>query len=228
MTDRPILFSAPMVRALLDGRKTQTRRILNPQPYVNGIGYDAELGDIACHDDYLPPSTLLRRMGKGRNSYVASMPEDGPEGLSGFYVGDRLYVREEWFSTPAYDDLKPCDMGGDEPLRYKSDDATFNWGEADGTRVGRRRAGMHMPRWASRITLIVTDVRVERLQDCSEADAIAEGAMRQLGFVADPSRLTHRNGYANLWNTINGEGAWETNPWVVAVSFTVEKRNIDA
>ncbi|ALC12529.1 hypothetical protein [Sphingopyxis sp. 113P3] len=234
MTDRPILFSAPMVRALLEGRKTQTRRILNPQPFANGFHYSAELGDILCHNDYLPPSALLRRVGKGKNSYVASDLEGGAEGMSGYYVGDRLYVREEWFTTPAYDDLAPSEMGGDEPLRYKADDATFNWTEADGSRVGRRRAGMHMPRWASRLTLTVTDVRVARLQDCSEADALAEGIGQFGRFFGlpdadwDEGELSAVAAYHRLWNSINGPGSWEANPWVVAVTFAVENRNIDA
>jgi hypothetical protein len=229
MADRPILFSGPMVRALLDGRKTQTRRTLNPQPY-----------------DFPHPSD-------GHRCWNASGVPGGRICISDRSLldlhhrpapGDRLYVREEWFSTPAYDDLSPSQMGGDEPLRYKADDATFNWGEADGSRVGRRRAGMHMPRWASRLTLAVADVRVERLQAISEGDAIAEGIEDVTAEVA--SRDTslrfwrrYRDGgwngyvdnpiasYASLWTEINGAGSWEANPWVVAVSFDVEHRNID-
>ncbi|SKB26846.1 hypothetical protein [Sphingopyxis flava] len=197
MTDRPILFSAPMVRALLEGRKTQTRRILNPQPGddIDNAGDCETIIDMAT----------------------------GQEIHARFAVGDRLYVREEWFTTPAYDDLAPSEMGGDEPLRYKADDATFNWTEADGSRVGRRRAGMHMPRWASRLTLTVTEVRVERLQECSEVDAVQEGVTLIEESCEDPVEA-----YAALWNSINGAGAWEANPWVAAVTFTVEQRNIDA
>lgn len=128
-------------------------------------------------------------------------------------------------------------MGGDEPLRYRADDATFNWGEADGALSGRRRAGMHMPRWASRLTLTVTDVRVERLQDISEADARDEGA-EAVDFQRDDRLsnarridlagiMSHRLGYEHLWNTINGRGSWDANPWVVAVSFGVVRANID-
>lgn len=197
MTDKPILFSAPMVRALLEGRKTQTRRILNPQPGddIDNAGDCETIIDMAT----------------------------GQEIHARFAVGDRLYVREEWFTTPAYDDLAPSEMGGDEPLRYKADDATFNWTEADGSRVGRRRAGMHMPRWASRLTLTVTEVRVERLQECSEVDAVQEGVT-----LIDESCEDPVEAYAALWNSINGAGAWEANPWVAAVTFTVEQRNIDA
>lgn len=213
MTDRPILFSGPMVRALLAGRKTQTRRVLNPQPGddIDNAGDCETIIDMATGDEI--------RMR--------------------FAEGDRLYVREEWFTTPAYDDQKPADMGGDQPVMFKADSATVNWAEADGSRVGRRRAGMHMPRWASRLTLIVTDVRVERLHDCSERDAIAEGIVQHdgargghppiFGLLDDRAilRPTPVEAYSALWNSINGPGAWEANPWVVAVTFTVEQRNID-
>lgn len=253
MTDRPILFSAPMVRALLDGRKTQTRRILNPQPFVNGFHYSAELGDILCHNDYLPPAALLRRFGKGPNSYVASDLEDGAEGMSGYYVGDRLYVRETWRTLQKVDCLKPKLLMDDvDKIDYRADGYPRNplWA------WGKNRVAIHMPRWASRLTLTVTDVRVQRLQDCSEEDAIAEGVPTEmegevgheiycptcqgmgvhgalgqnLGVIevdcADCQTAVQR--YRNLWDHINGAGAWEANPWVVAVSFDVERRNIDA
>lgn len=200
-----------MVRALLYGRKTQTRRVLNPQPGddIDNAGDGVTIIDMAT----------------------------GQEIRIRFAEGDRLYVREEWFTTPAYDDQKPADMGGDQPVMFKADGATVNWAEADGSRVGRRRAGMHMPRWASRLTLIVTDVRVERLQDCSEEDAIAEGIIEYEPTEEEPAEFAYvdggdiwnnaRSAYAALWNSINGADAWEANPWVVAVTFTVEQRNID-
>lgn len=227
MTDRPILFSAPMVRALNEGRKTQTRRILNPQPFPW-----AEAVEIGPYDGYGAPGLVVQRTLDNRKQMGA--------GAIRFAPGDRLYVREEWASTPAYDDQKPSEMGGDNPIRYKADDATVNWAEADGSRVGRRRAGMHMPRWASRLTLTVTDVRVEPLNNCSEADAIAEGIhqWRHYPIEGEPYQAfkafgrehAHRDprlAYRDLWNSINGAGAWEANPWVVAVTFTVEQRNID-
>lgn len=219
MTDRPILFSAPMVRALLAGSKTQTRRV------ANFIIEDA------------PGVFHARNAGGGCAGMTETeVPIHAPD-YARFAAGDRLYVREEWCSTPAYDDLKPSDMGGDEPLRYRADDATFNWAEADGALSGRRRAGMHMPRWASRLTLTVTDVRVERLQDISEADARDEGA-EAVDFQRDDRLsnaqridlagiMSHRLGYEHLWNTINGRGSWDANPWVVAVSFGVVRANID-
>jgi hypothetical protein len=90
-----------------------------------------------------------------------------------------------------------------------------------------------MPRWASRLALTVTEVRVERLQDISEADAIAEGC-RQYASSTKLSRPfnpdwkgIYREGYAELWNAINGAGSWESNPWIVAYTFTVQNSNID-
>ena len=173
MTDRPILFSAPMVRALFTCTKTQTRRLY-------------------AHGDH----TLTMPL-KPRHA-----------------VGDRLYVREHWRTeSKAYDDLAPSDMGGEEPVIFAADaDWSLN------KTVGRPRQGMHMPRWASRLTLTVTDVSVQRLQDISEADAIAEGIVSTHPILE----------YQLLWDSLNADRApWASNPWVTATSFTVERRNID-
>jgi len=217
MADKGVIFSAAMVRALLDGRKTQTRRAIPEKAVDAYYEYDDWCSNVSAG---VPTSRQWER-----DFFLERIR---------FRPGDRLYVREEWFTTPAYDDLAPSEMGGDEPLRYKADDATFNWTEADGSRVGRRRAGMHMPRWASRLTLTVTEVRVERLQDCSEADALAEGIGQFGRFFGlpdadwDEGELSAVAAYHRLWNSINGPGSWEANPWVVAVTFAVENRNIDA
>jgi len=223
MADRPILFSGAMVKALLDGRKSQTRRA--PPPDLQAAYTRA--GDA-----------LLRRFPHQRGA--------------GYEVGDRLWVREA--------------------LRYSDEHSNFYYA-ADNRGVGnaiwerlrgdvmkpaKSRPSIHMPRWASRITLLVTDVRIQRLQDISEEDARAEGAtMRPAcnGFqgrydgwsmdwsrVGQPSKFA-RNGvlaerdislssarmaFASYWNEINGGGAWDKNPWVTAVSFTTHLCNIDA
>ena len=230
MTDRPILFSAPMVRALLAGTKTQTRRVLKPRPMSHvhdflAVGWDKKSGKALWETRHDGKPTFGISLGDGLlDSHVATIA-----------VGDRLWVKETWRTTPAYDDLKPSDMGGDEPLNYLADDSYFNWAEADGARHGKTRVSIFMPRWASRLTLTVTDVRVERLQDISEADAIAEGV--------EPAALTDHwkdygpdpmpwaspvESYRSLWDSINGAGAWAANPFVVAVSFDVREGNIDA
>lgn len=212
MADKGIIFSAPMVRALRAGTKKQTRRILKPQPHPDFL----KRGVCGVVPQW--PLQNGIRWFMADNCSVLIHP--------GFAPGDRLYVREHWKSTPAYDDLSPSEMGGEEPLRYLADDATFNWAEADGHRVGKHRQGMHMPRWASRLWLAVAEVRVQRLQDISAADVVAEGI--------DETATAHFGNpikaYAALWNSLHGsenDQSWEANPWIVAVSFTVNKGNID-
>lgn len=208
MTTKGIIFSAPMVRALLDGRKTQTRRLIKPTKKDFG------------------PGQLL----------ITEGPRFGGTGyrfIEPYASGDRLYVREHWKSTPAYDDLAPSEMGGDEPLRYLADDATFNWADADGAHAGKHRQGMHMPRWASRLWLEVTDVRVQRLQSISRNDCYEEGIERPVmpNYGSDVCATDNaRNGYRKLWNSLHTEPGttWEANPWIVAVSFNVNHGSIDA
>mgnify|MGYP001809841647 CR=1 FL=1 len=194
MKEIPILFSAPMVRALLAGTKTQTRRAWREQP------------PAGVRVAYVPGHTRT------------------PYGQR----GDRLWVREAWRTTGddgRCDDMPPRDL---QPHSV--------WYEADGdahwrTLVGKLRPSMFMPRWASRITLEVTEVRVERLQVISEADAIAEGIEQFTDFL--PSGHWRRydkatfnsyvsspvDSYASLWESINGPESWAANPWVWAVSF---------
>lgn len=223
MADRPILFSAPMVRALLDGSKTQTRRVLKDPEF-----YGCPTGDC-------PHQTQAEC-----NAAMAGL---GPEATR-YAIGDRLYVREHWSSHPSFDGIAPRDLKRGSMVYTRADHIWHNNGDWIGAPYGKHRQAMHMPRWASRLTLTVTDVRVERLQDCSEADAITEGIYRLGGLychsrpgdrfgnenaIAVPAgwdQATHA--YQALWDRINGPGAWEANPWVVAVSFTVGHHNIDA
>ena len=242
MTDRPILFSAAMVRALLDGRKTQTRRALSRQWSVLGESWRSAKSPWAglLFDRAVPRQrSTLAIFVIGENSWPDPHldvpflhPDDAADGRSWedeeiwyrvrppFEVGDRLWVREAWQTTNDLDDVKPSKMlPAITSVLYKADGHVIN--------VPRRtvawtktRPGMFMPRWASRLTLTVTDVRVERLQGISTADAEAEGVERNgKSFVG---------AYACLWDAINGPGAWDANPWVVAVSFDVRKGNIDA
>lgn len=210
MTDRPILFSGPMVRALLDGRKTQTRRV-------------ATHATPGMHLDRVGP-TGWQFTGEGGLPRISYTPR--------YAVGDRLYVREAWRSAAPLDDTAPRDMGEllVPPLRYEADGETVNWKEWRGHDAGRFRQGMHMPRWASRLTLIVKDVRVQRLQEISEADAWAEG-VENCG-EADGGRAIPGHGrdlFQSLWDSLNAERGfgWNANPWVAAYSFTVHRGNID-
>jgi hypothetical protein len=204
--ERPILFSAPMVRALLAGTKTQTRRVRKP-----GGNYRLDL--VAPADG-----------GPSRCPYGAP--------------GDRLWVREAWMPDPPIDDTwastqwAGCREGkiAGVPERFRHPrfcNYAADWlhGPVLWT------PSIHMPRWASRIALEVTNVRVERLQDISEADAIAEGvdrfpgcrqdddtaAFNRIGPVDNDSFPIAR--YAALWESINGPGSWEANPWVWVVEF---------
>ncbi len=238
MADRPLLFSAPMVRALLAGRKTQTRRTLAPQP------------------EWLPEDENISAgwAWKGLMAWpdVAAFAEAAAD-FAPYAVGDRLWVREEYYQRGHWwQDDADLTKGGKPKWKFApyNHDILFDQencflrsrSRANPSEIFRyKRLGRFMPRRYSRLTLTVTDVSVERLQDISEADAIAEGVFRDpaKGFwvpgVEHPnrdfpwlSRPTAREMYAALWDTINGSGAWLANPWVVAVTFTVEQRNIDA
>jgi hypothetical protein len=203
MADRPILFSGPMVRALLAGRKTQTRRVL-PNPEY----YGCPTGDCP-HDRQEECNQAMR--------------ENTAPDLR-FAVGDRLWVKEA------------LEQANGEAVGYPADGSWLpntNW-------VWKRNklSPIFMPRGLSRLTLTVTDVRVERLQDCSEEDAIAEGVVdtgRRDGApyphfkLPDFPWIEHDalSVYSYLWDHINGAGSWSANPWVVAVSFDVEHRNIN-
>lgn len=231
MADLPILFSAPMVRALLreienpGTGKTQTRRTIKPQPTASGT---VTLGDRA-----IEAAEWQIREGK----------------FIQINEGDRLYVREAWRVSRMHDqvaprDLKPRTMtvffeaGGS----IANQDAPGDWKPAVWPEVAERpdwagkfRQAMHMPRWASRITLEVTGVKVERLQDCSEVDAVAEGIERASWRSDKWLNYLHPAGafvepiqsYQSLWDSINGPGAWDKNPWVAAYTFRPILGNID-
>ncbi|CDX26921.1 conserved hypothetical protein [Mesorhizobium plurifarium] len=220
MTDRPILFSGPMVRAMLASTKTQTRRVLNPQPEHLQV-YDWK--GKRLHD-----SEYRHWCWKGHVG--ADNWDDITKQLAPFLpfaAGDRLYVREEFSGDWQFTGLPPSEWGKDSPIWYWADG---NPTDGDWTKP---KPGMHMPRWASRLTLTVTDVRVQRLQDINEVDAWAEG-VQDCGEI-DGGRQISGYGkalYASLWNSLNadragGAYAWKANPWVVAVSFSVIHQNID-
>lgn len=210
MTDRPIMFTKPMVRALLAGRKTQTRRI-GDRPRIE--------------------------------------------------VGDQLWVREAWRAPKTLDGMRPADMpprrntllfeaGGsianqDRLGDYRPSDLP-HYGSERPEWIGRLRASVHLPRWASRMTLVVTEVRVQRLHDMSAIDAEREGvdwesadppfyyvpeihpfSLTAVG-VEEGGKLPHAvRCYGKLWDHINGKGAWDKNPLVIAYSFDVLPGNID-
>lgn len=226
MAEKGIIFSAPMVRALLDGRKTQTRRIVRP---VMLPGVNPKFSDLKAHPH--------GKHGEGRwmihGSEEASEPFRVP-----FAPGDRLYVREAFALVGAVDPgwmLYRASGYDEECARHGFDnpppECEVRW-----------KPSIHMPRWASRLWLTVTDVRVERVGAISEADAIAEGISERpcVGPYRGPdatywsadfdhgelSRTTPVHAFAALWNSLhtNPGETWDANPWVVAVTFEVEEK----
>ena len=279
MTDRPIIFSGPMVQALLAGRKTQTRRIIRFPQWAAGcftdpLKIEVETGDDAGHD----PEVICEATGCLSR---LTLP---------YAVGDRLWVREacraEELSRPQTSraatrierqslgrtTMIVCDdLDGADGVRYLADDtwikinntatAADAWSKlyhyAAPTQFvasepcGKPAPSIHMPRWASRLTLVVTDVRVQRLQDIGEDDAKDEGLCclskdggrvykwgipDKDGFPGKDDDgwpwqmwcVGHRPAFAGLWNSFHGPDAWAANPWVAAISFDVIRANIDA
>lgn len=193
MADRPILFSAPMVRALLDGRKSQTRRVLRPRPeFLGGYGDEADYEEWGWIDEDGAPMSVL---------------DVAP---NGYVRGDRLWVREAWRAWVDFDKLPPRDIPPGADVQYLADDPLSPW-------TSRYRHARFMPSWASRLTLTVTDVRVERLAEMSSDDALAEG----IDVTGDCGPLVT---YAKLWDNLNAKRGflWQSNPWVVALTFRTE------
>lgn len=193
MKERPILFSAPMVRALLAGTKTQTRRVVKAS-HIASTHYGSEdRASILARDTYRCPY--------GQPS-------------------DRLWVRETFDPIPPQD---PHYNGGrpiaiDYFATHGKDSHQWRIKDEDGMR--RWKPSIHMPRWASRILLEVVSVRVERLQDISEADCIAEGAAGGHGAIPGYAyAATPLEHYRYVWKAINGPGSWDENPWVWVIEF---------
>mgnify|MGYP003440424383 FL=1 len=220
MTDRPILFSGPMVRALLDGSKTQTRRVVKQQPPQNTVA-------IGRWQDPGPRPAWWAFLRDGPVDH--DHPFGGAEIHGEFWLspygdaGDRLWVRETFVQGwPLGDDgcVDQYDADGKEkPMKtfYRATSPDLNWcdGGDDCPIKTPWKPSIHMPRWSSRITLEITGVRVERLQDISRGDAMAEGCpFPNMAQGDDP-----RAWYAQLWNSINGPGSWDANPWVWVVEF---------
>jgi len=252
MKERPILFTGPMVRAILDGSKKQTRRIMKPQPEPTPSDYPGRAG-------HWWPSNIVQSM-----VHVEQELQNKHGGWGGFcpdvcphgQIGDRLWVREAHQYYNWTDDGAPC-------IRYQADGGVAwpivpgekadeveeiwadlslpgNWDIDNHARDRKWRPSIHMPRWASRVLLEIVSVRVERLQDISEVDAIAEGAthIRSKAWdrehfpewrylfeeavaagVKPPIGPSPAQAYEKLWESINGAGSWDANPWVWVVEF---------
>lgn len=208
MKERPILMNAPMVRATLARTKTQTRRLMKPQPTPDPV--------MGGHHW---PSNVVQSMVHVESQLMAGDPSWSglAASVSPFGTrGDALWVRESWRPV-GNGPLSECT--GPDDVRFAA-----SAGEAELV-TNRWRPSIHMPRWASRINLLVESVRVERLQDISEDDARAEGCdgTGPVGYIPTMIRMgACRYDFANLWMAINGAESWGANPWVWVVSFKRE------
>lgn len=227
MTDRPILFSGPMIRALLDGRKTQTRRVLKlpEQKTLRGEWEATTAGG---------PGVTLKDGTPYPERAAIWHTQTGCCVTPGYVHGDQLWVRERFAVSGIGWGKKPSEARGGK-VHFHAD-PEHGWHDY----WGSWRPSIHMPRWASRLTLTVTDVRVQRLQEISEDDARAEGVERRAFTKLDGTdpqewwvghengRATAKSAFRDLWDSLNADRApWASNPWVCAVSFTVHQGNID-
>lgn len=252
MTTRPILFSGAMVRALLDGRKTQTRRALKEQPPES----HRLVGIYAPHLTAVFNPAGRDHQGDPDADIAVRLP---------YAVGDLLWVREAFIGTRGYDGAPPSKWGN-KPIWCIADgdpDREAWWHLSE-----HARPSIHMPRWASRLTLRVTAGRVQRVQDITEADAIAEGLLPQQGTPGPGSGYKWRGtgyhagtmdkqwgpcfhtprhdglpgcsckvagpspaqcAFRELWDSLNAKRGlgWDANPWVTAATFTVHLSNVD-
>ncbi|AYW90242.1 hypothetical protein EGX47_02065 [Yersinia pseudotuberculosis] len=203
MNEKPILFNAEMVNAILSGRKTQTRRIMKVQPEpsksrsgdywfpCNKMQSMVHVSDLLPGNPYMPDA---------HEFFSTCCPLGG--------IGDQLWVREAFAaglcteSTLAY------------RATHKTEDLEEGWGETI-----KWTPSIHMPRWASRIDLLITGVRVERLKDISDVDAAAEGCAYGKGNGEIDLAVRPENHFPTLWASIYGAESWQANPWVWVIDF---------
>jgi len=238
MKERPILFSGPMVRTILEGRKTQTRRVVKPQPVVEFYKSNGEKQERVTEEIYRNVPGwgndrfhIFRKTPEARGASPKLWAElNCPYGK----IGDRLWVRET-FREPGSAQLM------DNRLCRELAEGEIIYGSDDVTDPGPWRPSIHMPRWASRITLEIVSVRVERLQDISEEGSKAEGVdwtkcpsfqttesmiaqiqANKMGMAAPHIRkIDYIGGFRLLWDSINFKRGypWSSNPWVWVIEF---------
>ncbi len=231
MKERPVIFNSEMVRTILDGRKTQTRRVMAVQPESNQFGLlritdSTKRSDIGKYHWAESNAT-----GTHQRSALFSCPFG--------QVGDRLWVRETW-SDVNLEGIPAAAYRADGDVYSPMDDESFldeygafNYEDHRVTKYhfaawysdliegieGVWRPSIHMPRWASRITLEITGVRVERLNDISHDDAKAEGCCYGRGGGVPDFAVTPADHFPTLWASIYGEESWCANPWVWVIEF---------
>jgi len=191
MKERPIIFSGPMVRAIMEGRKTQTRRVAKYNPF---LGEPSEWGDRAKNQE----PEFVRIAGDYRRFCHYGQP------------GDRLWAKETYSLT----------QHGKPVYRADGKDRDgFQWAIEPGDPRSEClwKSPLFMPRWASRITLELVNVRVERVQDISESDVWEEGCAKPSGYFGCPGQA--QGIYKQLWDSIHGSGSWAANPWAWVLEF---------
>ena len=218
MKEHPILLNGEMVKAVLDGRKTMTRRVIKTQPY--GFLNNWKSDNTPC-------------------VFVSTNNEPDKRICPYGQPGDRLWVREAWKTDIEYDPCSPSQIDSGASLYFLADECASRINRHKGCgpiRWGKTRPSIHMPRWASRITLEVVSVRVERVQEITEDDAMAEGIERYCSqegkhynptpyYKAFPEKdgglYSAKAAFEVLWDSINAERGfgWDVNPWVWVIEF---------
>ncbi|HCD2060003.1 TPA: hypothetical protein NBJ75_002074 [Serratia marcescens] len=201
MKERPVIFNSEMVRAILDGRKTQTRRAISDR-HLHLIDVASQVGEcypLESGIDHANSQSYFR--------------EHCPFGQ----VGDRLWVRETFMDLTGTG--IESTTGKFEGFAYRADTPAGSYGDEVRKEYGLKwTPSLHMPRKACRIMLEITAVRVERLNDISEEDARAEGVAPSQHIIT-PTEALYRVGFLKLWQSIYGEESWRANPWVWVIEF---------
>lgn len=209
-----------MVRAILEGRKTQTRRVVKPQPDLSGL--KESVRDLEFEIRRMPQLSPYHH-NQTEWGFVPKYDKPDCVPIFGYKCpygqpGDRLWVRENWLVSVVWNKTKPKDIPKDVHVEYQATD--------ESGLVGRKRPSIHMPRWASRITLEITGIRVERLNTINNADILREGIRSESCNIC-----VHTGGsgcehcfsifktFKKLWESINGPDSWDANPWVWVIEF---------
>lgn len=213
MKERPVIFNGEMVRAILDGRKTQTRRIMKVQPEPS----KTRAGDFWFSSKKLESMVHVSDFMPG-NSPIADCHLFFQEHCCPFGpVGERLWIRETFMDLTGTG--IEATTGKFEGFAYRADTPAGSYGDEVRKEYGLKwTPSLHMPRKACRILLEITAVRVERLNDISEEDAMAEGVAPSQHIITPPEAL-YRVGFLKLWQSIYGEESWRANPWVWVIEF---------
>lgn len=210
MSEKGIIFSGPMVQAILDGRKTQTRRVFK---VTDPLGKKHPVTS---------PRESIEQFDDGSFHYLSTGGMSGPYPCPYGQPGDGLWVREAWCHVDGQDyyraDFDQADLKHEKRVRKLCPDLAAAYPES------RWKSSRHMPRWASRITLEITGIRVERVQDISEADAKAEGVepITEMTAAWGPQQTPHWFAFMKLWDSLNDKRpgcSWNDNPWVWCISF---------